>query len=127
MGVGICPLVRVLIFYGLENRKKKKRSRDHDCDFFVVSYCHASFKRENNVQQKSEREEELGEKKKEREKRKGRSDGSGAKPKLTKMSRCPQLQAGFGPGNKATLPNSSEYHFCLHLDAFFSFVHSVNS
>lgn len=62
MGVGICPLVRVLIFYGLENRKKKKRSRDHDCDFFVVSYCHASFKRENNVQQKSEREEESGEK-----------------------------------------------------------------
>lgn len=45
----------------------------------------------------------------------------------SERSRCPQLQAGFGPGNKATLPNSSEYRFCLHLHASVSFLHSVNS
>lgn len=43
MGDGICPLVRLLIFYGSENRRKKV-TEDHGCDFLVVSYCYASFK-----------------------------------------------------------------------------------
>lgn len=70
------------------------------------------------MQQKSEREEERGEK----------GDVMAAEPSPnSETSRCPQLQAGSGPGNKAALPNSSEYHFCLHRGAFFSFGHSVNS